>query len=82
MSWTWYLLSQHPAVEAKLHRELIDVLGGRTPRNDDISSLRYTRMVIEESMRLYPPAHTIGREAIATDEILGHRIPANAAVLI
>ena len=82
LSWTWYLLSQHPAVEAKLHRELADVLGGRTPRNDDIANLRYTRMVIEESMRLYPPAHTTGRQPIKPDEILGHRIPAGAEVLI
>ena len=82
LSWTWYLLSQHPAVEDKLHRELADVLGGRTPRNEDIANLRYTRMVIEESMRLYPPAHTTGRQPIKPDEILGHRIPAGAEVLI
>jgi cytochrome P450 len=82
LSWTWYLLSQHPAVEAKLHAELADVLGGRTPRYDDIANLRYTRMVIEESMRLYPPAHTTGRQPLAADEILGHRIPAGAEVLI
>jgi len=82
LSWTWYLLSQHPAVEAKLHAELADVLGGRTPRYDDIANLRYARMVIEESMRLYPPAHTTGRQPLAADEILGHRIPAGAEVLI
>jgi cytochrome P450 len=82
LSWTWYLLSQHPAVEEKLYRELADVLGGRTPRNDDVASLRYARMVIEESMRLYPPAHTTGRQPIKPDEILGHRIPAGAEVLI
>jgi cytochrome P450 len=82
LSWTWYLLSQHPAVEAKLHAELDEVLGGRTPRYEDIANLRYTRMVIEESMRLYPPAHTTGRQPIKADEILGHRIPAGAEVLI
>ena len=82
LSWTWYLLSQHPAAEAKLHAELDDVLGGRTPRYDDVADLRYTRMVIEELMRLYPPAHTTGRQPIAADEILGHRIPAGAEVLI
>jgi cytochrome P450 len=82
LSWTWYLLSQHPAVEAKLYRELEAVLGGRTPRNDDIAALPYTRMVIEEAMRLYPPAHTTSREPIADDEVLGHRIPAGAEVLI
>jgi cytochrome P450 len=82
LSWTWYLLSQHPAVEARLHAELSDVLGGRTPCYDDIASLRYSRMVIEEAMRLYPPAHTIGRQPVADDEILGRRIPAGAEVLI
>jgi cytochrome P450 len=82
LSWTWYLLSQHPAVEAKLHAELAEVLGGRMPRNDDIGDLRYARMVIEESMRLYPPAHTTGRQPLVADEILGHRIPAGAEVLI
>ena len=82
LTWTWYLLSQHPAVEAKVHNELREVLGGRTPDYADVANLRYTRMVIEESMRLYPPAHTTGRQPIAPDEILGHRIPAGAEVLI
>jgi cytochrome P450 len=82
LSWTWYLLSQHPAAEAKLHSELAAVLGGRMPRYNDIPKLRYTRMVIEESMRLYPPAHTMARSPIAADEILGHRIPPGADVLI
>jgi cytochrome P450 len=82
LSWTWYLLSQHPAEEAKLHRELAMVLGGRPPRHEDLANLRYTRMVIEESMRLYPPAHTIARQPVAADELLGHRIPAGAEVLI
>jgi cytochrome P450 len=82
LAWTWYLLSLHPQAEAKLHAELSTVLAGRTPRYDDLASLRYTRMVIEESMRLYPPAHTMAREPIATDHILGHRIPAGTLVLI
>ena len=82
LSWTWYLLSQHPAVEAKLFDELTTVLEGRTPRYEDLANLRYTRMVIEESTRLYPPAHTIARQPIAADEVLGQRIPAGAEVLI
>jgi cytochrome P450 len=82
LSWTWYLLSEHPAVEAKLHDELATVLAGRTPRYEDIVNLRYTRMVLEESMRLYPPAHTTARQPLVADEILGHRIPAGAEVLI
>jgi cytochrome P450 len=82
LTWTWYLLSLHPSVEAKLHEELTTVLNGRTPQYEDITNLRYTRMVIEESMRLYPPAHTMAREPIAPDYLLGHRIPAGAIVLI
>jgi cytochrome P450 len=82
LSWTWYLLAQHPAIEGKLHDELAAVLGRRTPRYEDVGNLRYARMVIEESMRLYPPAHTIGRAPIAADEVLGQRIPAGAEVLI
>jgi cytochrome P450 len=82
LAWTWYLLSQHPAAEAKLHDELTSVLEGRAPRHEDLANLPYTRMVIEESMRLYPPAHTLARQPIVTDEVLGHRIPAGAVVLI
>jgi cytochrome P450 len=82
LTWTWYLLSLHPAVEARLHRELREILDGRTPRYEDIAKLRYTRRVIEEAMRLYPPAHTMAREPIAADTILGHRIPAGSIVLI
>ena len=82
LTWTWYLISQHPAVEARLHSELAAVLAGRTPRHDDLANLPYTRMVIEESMRLYPPAHTLAREAVAADEVLGSKIPAGATVLI
>jgi cytochrome P450 len=82
LTWSWYLLSLHPSVEAKLYEELATVLNGRTPQYEDIANLRYTRMVIEESMRLYPPAHTMAREPIAPDYILGQRIPAGAIVLI
>jgi len=82
LTWTWYLLSQHPAAQAKLHAELAAVLGGRTPRHEDLGKLRYTRMVLEESMRLYPPAHTLSRAALDDDEVLGRRIPARAQILI
>jgi cytochrome P450 len=82
LAWTWYLLSQHPAAEAKLHEELASVLEGRTPRHDDVANLPYARMVLEEAMRLYPPAHTLGRQPIAADEVSGHRVPAGSTVLI
>ena len=82
MTWTWYLLSQHPAEEAKLHAELESVLGARAPTSEDLSKLTYARMVIDESMRLYPPVHTIAREALADDTLAGRRIPKGSAVLI
>jgi cytochrome P450 len=82
MTWTWYLLSQHPVEEAKLHSELQSVLGGRAPNSDDLNKLAYTRMVIEESMRLYPPVHTIAREALADDTLSGRHVPKGSNVLI
>jgi cytochrome P450 len=69
--WTLYLLSQHRAQEAKLHGELDSVLAGTAPGVDDLSRLPYTRMVIEETMRLYPPVHTLVRRALVDDELPG-----------
>lgn len=64
LTWTWWLLAQHPAIEAQLDAELATVPGGRTPGIDDVPALRFTRDVIAESMRLYPPAWVVGRRAI------------------
>ena len=64
LTWTWYLLSQHPEVEAKLHAEIDAVLADRLPTAEDVPQLPYTRMVLAESMRLYPPAWVIGRRAL------------------
>jgi cytochrome P450 len=82
LTWTWFLLSQHPAVESKLHAEIDSVLGGRAPTHDDLSKLVYARMVIDESMRIYPPVHTIARQAIGEDTLLGQRIPKGSTVMI
>jgi len=81
MAWIWYLLSQHPEVEARLHAELDAVLGGRAPRSDDLAALPYTRQVAEETLRLYPPTPgTSSRVALAADEICGVAIPKGAIV--
>jgi cytochrome P450 len=82
LTWTWYLLARHPEAEARLHQELDRVLGGRTPGFADLAGLEWTRMVIEEAMRLYPPAHTITRTAIGEDCVGGVRVPAGASVTI
>lgn len=81
LSWTWYLLSQHPEIEARFHRE-VDALGSRLPRPEDLANLPYTRMILAESMRLYPPAWAVGRRAINDFEAGGYRIPARSMVLM
>ena len=64
LMWTWYLLSQHPEVEARLHAEVDDVLGSGGPATfDDLPRLRYTESVLAESMRLYPPTWRLVRRA-------------------
>jgi cytochrome P450 len=78
MSWTWYLLSQHPAVEAALHTELDRVLRGALPTVDDVPRLPYTRMVLTEAFRLYPPAWIMERRAVHDVEFQGYRVPAGS----
>lgn len=83
LTWIWYLLSLHPVEEARLHAELQRVLAGRTPDIPDIPRLAYTRMLIEESLRLYPPVPVMAwRGALADDEVCGVRIPRGATVTI
>src|SRR5437588_4397798 len=69
LAWSWYLLAKHPQVEAKFHAELDRVLAGRLPGVRDLASLKYTEMILKESMRLYPPAYGIGRQAIQACEV-------------
>ena len=82
LSWTWYLLAKNPDAEARLHAELRTVLGGRTPTIDDLPNLPYTAMVIDEAMRLYPPAWIISRSPTNDDEIGGYRIPRGTVVML
>jgi cytochrome P450 len=84
LGWTWYLLAQHPHVEAWLHDEVDRVLGDRTPALADIPQLVYTRAVVAESMRLYPPAYVLGRKAIVPYDVPGtpYIIPAGTTVFL
>jgi cytochrome P450 len=82
LTWTWYLLSQHPDVEARLHAELDATLDGRLPAYEDLPQLPYTRRVLAESMRLYPPAWAIGRRAIESFEVRGFNVPAGSVILM
>lgn len=82
LAWTWHLLAQNPDPESRLHSELRTVLAGRAPGADDFPALPYTRAVLAESMRLYPPAWTIGREPLEDFEARGYRIRAGSIVLV
>jgi cytochrome P450 len=102
LTWTFYLLSQNPTVEAKLYEELCTILGNdkdsnrsisstsrskgrriiRIPTIEDIPKLEYTEKVFRESMRLYPPAWTIGRQAINDYKIGKYVIPAGSIILM
>jgi cytochrome P450 len=83
MTFVWYVLSQEPAWEARLHAELDEVLAGRAPTQADVPKLGLARRIVEETMRLYPPAPGLSaRTALAADEICGVPIPKGAAVVI
>ena len=82
LSWTCYLLAQHPEIEARLVEELRSVLGNREPTHEDLGRLRYTEMILKESMRLYPAVWGIGRRAIADCEIGGYRVAAGTNVFL
>jgi cytochrome P450 len=80
LTWTLYLLSQHPEIAERLRTEVDQVLAGRTPTIEDLAHLPYTRMVIEEAMRLYPPAYVIARLGVEPDVVGGYDIPAQAII--
>ena len=82
LAWTFYLLSQNQQVEAKLHAEIAEVLAGRVPLMTDVPRLRYTEMVLSESMRLYPPAWALQRTTLNDCEIGGYVIPKGSQVLM
>jgi cytochrome P450 len=78
LSWTFHLLSQHPAAEERLHAELRRVLGDRDPTFEDLPRLEYTTRVVKETLRMYPPAWAMGREATAPFELAGRRFEKGA----
>lgn len=82
LTWTWMLLAQHPEVEAKFHAELERVLEGRTPTPEDFGKLVYTRQVMAESMRLYPPVWGVGREAVCDTQLGGYAMPKGSQVIL
>ncbi len=82
LTWALWLLSNHPEIEQKLRAELSTVLEGRTPEFADIQKLTYTKMVLDEAMRLYPPAWSIARQALEDDVLSGYHIPKGTSIMI
>jgi cytochrome P450 len=82
LTWTFYLLSQNPEAARLLHEEVDRVLAGRNPTYADLECLPYTRMVLSESMRLYPPAWIVTREALEDVQVGGYVLPKGATVLL
>jgi cytochrome P450 len=82
LTWTLDLLAENGSVQAALHAELDAVLAGRAPTRDDVPRLPYTRAVVDEALRLYPPAWVVTRRALADDVVAGVAIPAGTLVIL
>jgi cytochrome P450 len=82
LSWMWHLLGAHPEVADRVAAEAAGVLGDRGPRQGDLQGLRYTTMMLQEVMRLYPPVWALTRRAVAADNIGGYDVPAGADVIV
>lgn len=82
LAWCWYLLAQHPEIEAEFHHEVDTVLAGRAPRMSDVLQLSLTSRIFSESLRLYPPVWAIGRQAIDKCSIAGATIPRGSVLIL
>lgn len=82
IAWVWYMIMKHPDVLSRIERELSEVLGGRPPRESDVASLEYTRMVVDETLRLYPPGWMMVRNASKEDRIRHFHIASGSWMLI
>jgi cytochrome P450 len=82
LTWAWHLLSEHPEVEARLQAELDEVLGVRPPTLDDLPALATTRGIFAESLRLFPPAWIMKREAVSDQHLNGYLVRTGASVLV
>lgn len=82
LTWTLYLLSQHPEIEARLQAEVDQALSGRLPTFEDLAALPYTRMVLSESMRVFPPVWAVGRRALEPHTFGAYTVPKDGIVLV
>lgn len=82
LAWIWYMLHTHPEVQERLFCEVDDVLHGKPPAIEDVPRLRYTRMIIDETLRLFPASFALVRRAVKEDEVGGYVIPARSIVFV
>jgi cytochrome P450 len=82
VTWTWHLLTRHPDVVARLHEEVDGAFGGAVPELADLANLPYTKAVVSEGLRLYPPFPMYFRESVAADALGQYRLPAGANVVV
>lgn len=82
LTWSWYLLSQNPQTETRLHKELDEMLAGRVPTAEDVTRLQYANNVVRETMRIFPPAWIVTRAVTQPVEIAGYHVPAGSNVII
>jgi enediyne biosynthesis protein E7 len=82
LNWTWYLLSQNPEAESKLHAEIDAVAEKRNSTLSEMEQLSYTKNVVDEALRLYPPGWLLSRRTIAPDTLSGFEVPAGSDVLL
>jgi len=82
LTWTFYLISQHPEVEKKVHEEIVSVLCGRLPALEDLGKLSYTQRVFKEALRLYPPAWAVVRRAVEDYMVEGYFVPAGTDIFM
>ncbi len=82
LSWAWYMLSENPAAEARLHEELQGILADRAPELADFERLPYLRAVVNETLRLYPAAYIVARTSVAPCTIAGYDFPADTTMIM
>jgi enediyne biosynthesis protein E7 len=82
LNWTWYLISQHPQVESRLHAELDAAPALSAPGLDQMERLAFTQQVINEALRLYPPGWLLSRRTVEADVLSGYEIPPGSNVLL
>ena len=82
MSFAWFLIARHPAVEQRVHDEVEEVLDGEYPTLSDLNNLVYTEQVLKEAMRLYPPVYSVLRQSIEDTELSGYHIPSESVLML